>query len=116
MRAAITVAAGSDVEPQTRINAHYLIERLAGAGEEAVLKRELREPHRVDLRRVCLIALAHAGLVRPEDDLRGLLAVPELRDTVVYALGISGHPQLSLPEADGDDARWWRANGGGFFA
>jgi HEAT repeat protein len=113
--AAASIAASDGFGPAARDAAIYLLSRTATPANEELLRSLLRESPRVDLRNACLIALAHIGALRPEDDLRPYLCDPETRWNAIYAAGITHHPHLTEPEADSVDARWWLSVGPGFW-
>lgn len=110
--AAATIAQSADFGPAAQAAAIHLLSRTATAANAELLRSMLRESRRADLRNACLMALAHTRSLDSKD-LRPYLRDEDLHWTAIYAAGITGHPQLTLPEAQSPDARWWRSVGPG---
>lgn len=102
-----------DPEPLARQLATYLVSRLATPDNDQQLRRLLKNGRRVGLVMNTLTAMAHAGVLTDQDDLRPYMLNPDFRYTGIYAAGITHHPDLYRTQADGDCAAWWRARRGG---
>ena len=111
--AAVFIASSEDFGSAAHEAALYVLSRTATADNEELLRSVLADSTRRDLRSACLITLGHTSALRAEDDLRPYLRDDELRWTAIYVAGITHHPQLSLPEAESPDARWWQSVGAG---
>ncbi len=114
-QAALTIAQSADFGPAARAAAVYLVSRTATPADSGLLRATLDGSSRSDVRNACLVALAHTRGLCAGDDLRPYLRDDDLRWTAIYAAGITHHPQLTAPEAESPDARWWLSVGPGFW-
>lgn len=104
------------VEPYAARSAAHLLRYLGRPDDEGRLSALL--VMRPDNRRSLLVALAHCGR-RPSIELAPLAADPSLAADVVYAAGMTGHPDLqwfaTRPELAGTElqqtAAWWLRTG-----
>lgn len=105
----------SSHDPVTRQLATYLVSRLATPDNDEQLRMLLKEGGGTSVVINALIAMAHAGVLTEQDDLKPFMRDKTYSYTGVYAAGISHHPDLYSEAATGDQAAWWRQKRGGIW-
>lgn len=99
--------------PPARQLATYLVSRLATPDNDERLRLLLKHGDRSGLVLNTLTAMAHAGVLTAQDDLKPFIRDKAYRYTGIYVAGITHHPDLYSAEADSAWARWWRDKRGG---